>query len=220
MPSKPLATAVMLCDAAAAGGAERDLAGRPLIERSLDRLAAAGIDRIVLCGDGAAIADRIAARGMAVETGATLHAALADGDVLVVRADICWLDGYRPLLDRLARQWDPQAMDALLALHPTVFVDGRHDPGEYDIDALGLAKRRQEGPLVPFVFAGIAIVSPRLVAGAPADAGLGTLFDRAEEAERLYGVRHDGVWFRVADALSAAAATAWLTRGGPRETLF
>jgi len=223
MRSEPPATAVMLCDAATDEVALRDIAGRPVVDRTLDRLTAAGVSRLVLAGGGGALADRVERQGLAVELRpeATVGAILAGaGDVLLLRGDICWLDGYRALLDRLAQFWTPEAMDALLVLHPTVFVNGRADPGEYDIDPLGLARRRHEGPLVPFVFAGIAIVGPGLIEGAPADATLTALFDRAEEAERLYGLRHDGIWFRVADARQAAAATAWLTRGGPRVTLF
>jgi MurNAc alpha-1-phosphate uridylyltransferase len=73
----------------------------------------------------------------------------------------------------------------------------------------GRLKRRGERDVVPFVFAGAAILAPRLFDGAPAGAfPLTTLFDRAAEAERLYGLRLEGVWMHVGtpDAVAAAEA--------------
>ena len=59
----------------------------------------------------------------------------------------------------------------------------------------------------PFVYAGAAILTPSFFAGAPAGAfSMSPLFDRAADAERLCGLRLDGVWMHVGtpDAIKAA----------------
>ena len=71
----------------------------------------------------------------------------------------------------------------------------------------GTLRRRKENQVVPFVYAGVAIISPAIFKDAPAgEFALTKLFDRANEAERLYGLRMDGVWMHVGtpDAVRAA----------------
>jgi N-acetyl-alpha-D-muramate 1-phosphate uridylyltransferase len=69
--------------------------------------------------------------------------------------------------------------------------------------------RRSERDVVPFVYAGAAILAPALFAGAPAGAfPLTAVFDRAAEAERLYGLRLEGVWMHVGTPEAVAAAEA------------
>jgi MurNAc alpha-1-phosphate uridylyltransferase len=64
---------------------------------------------------------------------------------------------------------------------------------------------------VPFVYAGAAILSPALFADAPAGAfGLTSLFDRAGEGGRLFGMRLEGIWMHVGTPEAVAAAEAAL----------
>jgi MurNAc alpha-1-phosphate uridylyltransferase len=68
---------------------------------------------------------------------------------------------------------------------------------------------RREREVVPFVYAGAAILAPAFFAGAPAGpSSMTPLFHRAAEAGRLYGLRLDGVWMHVGtpDAIKAAEA--------------
>ena len=63
--------------------------------------------------------------------------------------------------------------------------------------------------MVPFVYAGAAILTPAFFAGAPQGAlSMSPLFDRADEAGRLHGLRLDGIWMHVGtpDAVAAAEA--------------
>jgi len=65
--------------------------------------------------------------------------------------------------------------------------------------------------VVPFVYAGAAVLSPKLFAGAPAGAfGLTNLFDKAGDAGRLHGLRLEGVWMHVGTPEAVAAAEAAL----------
>ena len=71
----------------------------------------------------------------------------------------------------------------------------------------GALRRRNESEVVPFVYAGAAVLTPTLFAGAPSGPfSLTLLFDRATEAGRLHGLRLEGVWMHVGtpDAVHAA----------------
>ena len=71
----------------------------------------------------------------------------------------------------------------------------------------GRLARRLEHRLVPLVFAGVSIAHPKLFADTPdGPFSLNRVWDRAIEAKRLYGVRHDGIWMHVGspDALERA----------------
>jgi MurNAc alpha-1-phosphate uridylyltransferase len=77
------------------------------------------------------------------------------------------------------------------------------------MDADGRLRKRREGEVLPFVFAGVSLLSPDLITGAPAGAfPLTLLFDRAAAAGRLVGLRLEGVWMHVGtpDAIAAAEA--------------
>jgi MurNAc alpha-1-phosphate uridylyltransferase len=73
----------------------------------------------------------------------------------------------------------------------------------------GRLRRRGERDVVPFVYAGAAVLSPALFADAPKGAfSLNWAFDRAIEAGRLFGVRLEGVWMHVGTPEAVAAAEA------------
>ena len=62
----------------------------------------------------------------------------------------------------------------------------------------GALRKRKEQQVVPFVYAGAAIMSPSIFANAPkGEFSLTKMFDRANEQERLFGLRLDGVWMHV-----------------------
>jgi MurNAc alpha-1-phosphate uridylyltransferase len=72
-------------------------------------------------------------------------------------------------------------------------------------------RRRAEREVVPFVYAGAAILSPALFTGAPTGAfPLTLLFDRAAENDRLFGLRLEGLWMHVGTPEAVAAAEAAL----------
>src|SRR5215813_8059000 len=79
--------------------------------------------------------------------------------------------------------------------------------GDFSMAADGRLTRRGEREVVPFVYAGAAILTPAFFAGAPAGAfSMSPLFDRAAEAGRLCGLRLEGVWMHVGtpEAITAA----------------
>ena len=109
-----------------------------------------------------------------------------------------WIDGVRPNLARLAETFDPARMDILLLMAPTASSIGYGGRGDYAMLPDGALRKRREHQVVPFVYAGAAIMSPSLFADAPqGEFSLTKMFDSANEQERLFGLRLDGVWMHV-----------------------
>ena len=75
---------------------------------------------------------------------------------------------------------------------------GYDGAGDYTVAPDGKLNRRTEQEIAPYLFAGLQILHPRLFENCPAGAfSLNLLYDRAQAAERLYGVVHDGEWLHV-----------------------
>ncbi len=84
-----------------------------------------------------------------------------------VNADTLWIDGVRPNLARLAEAFDPERMDILLLMAPTTSSIGYSGRGDYAMLPDGALRKRKEHQVVPFVYAGAAIMQPSLFADAP-----------------------------------------------------
>lgn len=189
------------------------VAGRTLLDRVLDRFEAAGVPRVVINLHyfpevmEAHLKTRrrppieLSPEPDLLETGGGVKNALprlGPAPFYVANADVLWLDGRTPALTRLARAWNDETMDALLLLQPAVTATGYEGAGDYFADPVGRLRRRKRHELAPFIFAGVQILHPRLFANAPDGAfSLNRLYDQAEAAGRLWGVRHDGLWFHV-----------------------
>jgi MurNAc alpha-1-phosphate uridylyltransferase len=199
--------------------------GKPLIDYSLDRLADAGVERAVVNVHYLAntLEKHLAARqkprivisderGELLGTGGGIANALpklGGGPFFLVNSDTLWLDGVKSNFVRLAAAFAPAEMDALLLLAPTACSIGYEGTGDFAILPDGRLRRRAEREVVPFVYAGAAILSPKLFADAPAWAfPLTFIFDRAEAEGRLFGLRLEGLWMHVGtpEAVSAAEA--------------
>jgi len=119
------------------------------------------------------------------------------------------VDGFEARKEpaRLAENFDPARMDILLLMAPTATSIGYSGRGDYGMLPDGALRKRKEKEVVPFVYAGAAILSPSIFANAPqGEFSLTKMFDRANEQERLFGLRLDGVWMHVGtpDAVHAA----------------
>ena len=199
------------------------VAGQPLLDHVLDKLGAAGVTDAVV--NVHYLPDQIIAhtksrsrpkvtisdeRDKVLGTGGAVVKALpllGNAPFFHVNADTMWIDGVRPNLARLAEAFDPARMDILLLMAPTTSSIGYSGRGDYSMLPDGALRKRRELQVVPFVYAGAAIMSPSLFADAPAgEFSLTKMFDRANEQERLFGLRLDGVWMHVGtpDAVQAA----------------
>src|SRR6202008_5108201 len=95
----------------------------------------------------------------------------------------------------------------LLLRAPTTSRMGYGGRGDSSMLPDGALRKRRELQVVPFVYAGAAIMSPSLFADAPkGEFSLTKMFDRANEQERLFGLRLEGVWMHVGSTDAIAAA--------------
>ncbi len=199
--------------------------GRPLIDYVLDRLAAAGVERAVVNVHHLAdqIERHLAARRrpkivISDERDELLGTAggivkalpeLGEEPFFLVNSDTVWIDGVKSNLTGLAAAFDPERMDGLLLLAATALSIGYSGRGDFNMAADGRLARRGEREVVPFVYAGAAILTPRFFAGVPAGpSSMSPLFDRAIEADRLCGLRLEGLWMHVGTPEAVAAAEA------------
>ena len=202
-----------------------EVGGKALIDHVLDRLADAGVERAVVNVHHFAeqIERHLAARtkphivisderGLLLGTGGGVVkalSALGEAPFFHINSDTIWIDGVKPNLTRLAEAFDPTAMDALLLLAPTIGSIGYAGRGDFVMAPDGRLRRRGEREVAPFVYAGAAILTPALFAGAPAgEFPLTDLFERAAHAGRLHGLRLEGLWMHVGspDAVVSAEA--------------
>ncbi len=191
-----------------------EVGGRALIDYAFDRLDHAGVQKVVV--NIHYLPDLMAAHlrrrtnpEIVVSderSGSSTPAAappgrcriFGDAPFYLLNSDTFWIEGARPNLDWLAGAWRDEDMDALILVAPTVSAIGYAGRGDFRMDPAGRLLRRTEREVVPFVYAGAAILHPRLFKGAPEGRfSMNHLFDKAIEAERFFGVRMDGLWFHV-----------------------
>ena len=199
------------------------VAGRPLLDHVLDRLAEAGVTEAVV--NVHYLADQIIAhtatrtaprvmisdeRDQVLGTGGGVVKALpllGHQPFFHVNSDTMWIEGVRHNLSRLADAFDPELMDIMLLMAPTATSICYSGLGDYAMLADGTLRKRREHQVVPFVYAGAAIISPAIFDGAPkGEFSLTKMFDKANEQDRLFGLRLEGVWMHVGTPAAVAEA--------------
>lgn len=192
-----------------------EVGGKPLLDHVLEKLRAAGVERIVInvhyladsleahlrngaSGLEIAVSDE---RGQLLETGGGLIKAepMIDCDpFLALNSDNLWVDGPADTLKLLASHWDGERMDALLLLVPQARALNHKGMGDFHMDRAGRVRRRAPNKVAPFVFTGIQMISKRLLRDPPEGAfSTNILWDRAVEEGRCFGAVHQGLWFDV-----------------------
>lgn len=190
------------------------VAGKALIDWTLDQLAAAGVARAVVNVHHFAplLARHVSTRSVPVtlvsdeserllDTGGGIVKALpllgAD-PFFVFNCDAIIKDGRVPALNRLADAWDPEKLDVLMLVHPRATAHGFDGPGDFFVDAAGEMTRRGAAAEAPFVYAGAYIMHPRLLVDEPATPfSMNKIWDRAIAAHRMRALAHDGAWYHV-----------------------
>ena len=199
-----------------------EVAGQALLDHVLDKLAAAGVEKVVV--NVHYLADAVEAhlsknpdlkvaisdeRSLLLETGGGMvkAAPLIDSDpFLVVNSDNLWVDGPADTLKLLASHWDSAKMDALLLLVPHARAQNHGGRGDFHMNRQGRLRRRNPSHVAPFVYTGIQMVSKRLLREAPEGPfSTNILWDRAIEEGRCFGAVHQGLWFDVGTPQSIKA---------------
>jgi MurNAc alpha-1-phosphate uridylyltransferase len=209
------------------------LAGRPLIDHVLNRLAGAGVETAIVnvhylpdqieeslarrqgMKPAILISDE---RDRLLDTGGGAKRALpllGPGPFFIHNADTVWSEGASPALPRMLKLWNPKTMDCLLLLAPLASSIGYGGKGDFAMAPDGRLMRRGERQIVPFAFAGVSLCDARLFADAPdGKFSLNLLWDRALAEGRLYGMRLDGHWMHVGTPEALAEAETWFEHEG------
>src|SRR4051794_34633464 len=198
------------------------LGGRTLLDYALDHLVAAGVESVAVNAYWQAdrVADHLAHRASPprtmllreenlLETGGGVRAALTKlgpDPFFVINGDAFWLNGPIMALKRLAEAFD-DSVDAVLLVHRTAHMHAETGYGDFAIDKWGKPRRRREREIVPYIFAGVQLMHPRLLAGMPEGAfSMNRAWDIALEAGRVLAVVHDGIWFHLSTPADLAEA--------------
>jgi MurNAc alpha-1-phosphate uridylyltransferase len=194
------------------------LAGRPLVDHTLDRLADSGIKRAVVNvhykaevleahlaarqsanrGPEVSISDE---RGLLLETGGGVVKALpliGGRPFLICNSDTTWVETGVRNLERLIAGWDAARMDSLMLLAEKDRSLGYSGGGDFRLGADGCLTRRGAGETAPYVFTGVSIARPSMFDDAPQGRfSLNIVWDRAISLGRLHGLVLDGWWMHV-----------------------
>jgi N-acetyl-alpha-D-muramate 1-phosphate uridylyltransferase len=205
-----------------------DVAGKSLLDRALDGVAAAGIPHAVV--NAHYFADQIEAavkarqtpahidlsdeRSQLLETGGGITKALPllQGDnFFTINADNMWIDGPVDTLRLLAQRWNAAEMDALLLLVPLARAHGYDGRGDFHMDGLGTLSPRSGLKMAPFVYSGLQIISRSLFDGEPTEPfTMWRAWNKALAQGRMFGISHPGLWFHVGTPASIGETEALL----------
>ena len=207
--------------------------GQTLIDHMIDRLAAAGIGRVVV--NVHAFADDLEAhlrrrsdvevvvsdeRDAPLETAGGLKAArslLGDAPILVANIDSLWIEAGASAIPSLIDAWDAAKMDDVLLLSPLETSLGFDGPGDFFLGADGRLTHRGAAGRAPMAFMGVHMMNPAIIDRWPGGAhGILPLWLEMTRAGRLHGVAMDGEWMHVGDPAARDAAEARLSKA--RET--
>jgi MurNAc alpha-1-phosphate uridylyltransferase len=209
------------------------LAGKPLIDHVLDKLAAVGVTTAIvnvhylpeqleahLAARRGGPPETLVSdeRGVLLDTGGGVKKALpllGHGPFFIHNADSVWSEGATPALARMLRLWNPAEMDCLLLLAPVATSIGYAARGDFSMGPDGRLARRAEGEVVPFAFAGVSLCDERLFKDAPQGRfSLNLLWDKALARGKLFGMRMDGRWMHVGTPEALAEAESLFEREG------
>jgi MurNAc alpha-1-phosphate uridylyltransferase len=205
------------------------VAGKTLIDHSLDRLAADGVERAIVNVHW--LADQIEAhlaaraapkilisdeREKLLDQGGGIRRALkaiGRDPFLLVNTDSFWIEGPRSNLARLAEAFDPEAMDFLLLVAASATAVGVDWPGDFTMSDAGRLEPRESRHVAPFVYTGVGIAKPKLFENETAEVfRLAPFFHAAAHKGRLFGLRLDGLWLHVGRTESIAEAERMIDR--------
>jgi MurNAc alpha-1-phosphate uridylyltransferase len=192
-----------------------EVGGVTMLDRTLDALARAGVkeavvnthymaDKIETHLEGRKLPQvTISFEDRLLETGGGVREKISffgNEAFFVVNTDNIWTDGAMPALERLAAAWDGAKMDMLLLMQDVEKIPGWGRGGDYYMageTGKPVFNARSDKP-ANVVFIGPRIVHPRVFFGVEKGAfSFLDLFHKAEEAGRLYGLRHDCLWYHV-----------------------
>ena len=204
------------------------VAGRTLIDRVLDKLVDAGVERAVV--NVHHFADQVEAhlarrtdmsvlisdeRGGLLDSGGGIQharALLGEDPIFVANIDSLWLEGATPALEGLKAAWHPKRMDLLLLVVQRGHGIGFEGPQGFLMDEAGrLTHSASLDVVTPFANVGVGILKPQILDGqAGAAFSIVPVWHRLQAQGRLYGAPMDAFWMHVGDPAARDEAEARL----------
>jgi N-acetyl-alpha-D-muramate 1-phosphate uridylyltransferase len=203
------------------------VAGKPMIEYSLEKLRAYGIEEVIInvshlkdqltayVSKLSGLTIKISEETEPLETGGGLKKALpflGNEPFFTINSDIIWLDEQENTLDGLTRHWDDAKMDVLLLAQSKSRATG-HDKGEDHLfikpgNTIDWNERE-----APYIIAGIGIMHPRILINAPdGKFTVKIIWHQALAQDRLFCLPHHGQWFQTGTLADIKTAEQHLKR--------
>jgi MurNAc alpha-1-phosphate uridylyltransferase len=201
-----------------------EVAGRALIDHTLDRLVEAGVETVVVNVHHFAdlmeahLARRAFPRilisderdGLLDSAGGLIRALplLGEAPIFVANTDNIWIEGERPALQSLADQWDPARMDICILLATRDRSSGFERPEGFLRDDEGrLTHSNSVDPLPPFNNVGFQILNPKVLHDLCAGpVSIVPTWKRLAAEGRLFGAVMDGFDMHISDPDAREAA--------------
>jgi N-acetyl-alpha-D-muramate 1-phosphate uridylyltransferase len=201
------------------------IGGKPMIDWGLDSLEEAGVTKAVV--NVHYLADQVEAhlagrasphivfsdeRETLLESGGGIIKALpllGEKPFFLINSDTFWLEGEKANLLQLAEMFNSDSMDMLLMLVTPGQATGYEGKGDFSMDSNSRLRRPRQDETVPYVYAGAAVIHPRIFKGAIAEPhSLNRQFNEAITQRRLFGMPMQGQWLTVGTPESIPAAEA------------
>jgi len=123
---------------------------------------------------------------------------LGEGAFFLLNADSFWVEKKSSNLAKMSTVWNDDDMDILLLVSSKENAVGFDGMGDFFMSPAGQLTRRGDKETAPFIYAGAAILHPRIFTNSPdAPFSLNALFNEAIEEGRLYGTNLEGLWLHV-----------------------
>lgn len=209
-----------------------EVGGRTLVDRVLDKLVRQGVTRAIV--NVHHFADQMEShlkartdieiiisdeRGVLLETGGGVIKALpllgAD-PFFAINTDVTWATPGDETFLRMAEDYDPEQMDALLLLADMGATLGFRGPGDFYLRADGQLERRGQRERAPYVYAGTYITQADRLGGYAIEPFSANVYWNAfGRVGRLFGTVMKPFWMHVGDPAGRDEAEARLRTMGP-----
>ncbi len=201
-----------------------EVGGKPLIAHMLARLAASGIQTVIV--NVHTFADHLEAylkasdfgveivisdeRDALLETGGGVVKALpllGQAPVLICNVDALWIE-FEAVLSAMFKAWDGTKMDELFLLSHKDNTLGLASKGDFLLDeTMRIDRAGKDGSA--WYYAGIEIFKPELAAGYKVEAfSRNRIWDQTLKQGRAFGLPLHGYWMHVGDPAALRAAEA------------
>jgi len=193
-----------------------EVAGRTLIDRTLDNLITAGVEKAVI--NVHYLADMVEAhfaertdievifsdeRDELLETGGGVVKALpllGNDPVLVCNTDAFWLNDDGQTINSLVSAFNPEKMDSLLLLARRENSMGYHGLGDFDLAEDKQLIRRGDKPEEQYVFSGIYAFNPTTISHLKIEKFSANVYwNESASKNRLFGHVMTPFWMHVGD---------------------